>query len=183
MKNIIVRGKKRVIIPFRFILRWVVRLRRSPQAIAGGFALGTFIAMTPTFGIQLGIAIAMATMFNVNRPAAMLTVWITNVATIVPIYTFNYWVGTLFLGGPAVKDVYAIFIKLTAKLVTFQIWEMFGQFKVIMGLSKEIIIPLCVGSVLVGIVSGLIVYLLSMAVLQFILVKYRKKKGLTPLQR
>lgn len=175
-----VRQGNRVVIPFRAILKWLVRLRRSPRAIAGGFALGTFIAMTPTFGIQLGIAILLATFMNVNRPAAMLAVWVSNVATIAPIYTFNYWVGKMFCGGPDVKVVYATFLDVAAKLVKFEIWEMFDQFEVVMGLGREIVIPLVVGSILVGLVCGFIAYLLSMVLLQIVLVYYRRRKGLPP---
>ena len=175
-----VRQGNRVVIPFRAILKWLVRLRRSPRAIAGGFALGTFIAMTPTFGIQLGIAILLATFMNVTRPAAMLAVWVSNVATIAPIYTFNYGVGKMFCGGPDVKVVYATFLDVAAKLVKFEIWEMFDQFEVVMGLGREIVIPLVVGSILVGLVCGFIAYLLSMVLLQIVLVYYRRRKGLPP---
>jgi uncharacterized protein (DUF2062 family) len=168
----------RIIIPFRSALKWVVRLRRSPQAIAGGFALGTFIAFTPTFGIQIAIALFLATLVNVNRPAACVTVWISNVVTLAPIYTFNYWVGSLFIPGPSVSEVYGTFMDITTKLVKIQLWEVIKQFSVILGLGKDIIIPLVIGSVLVGLVAGGIVYVLSMFLIRFILVKRAKKRRL-----
>ena len=60
----------------RPILRWVIKLRSSPKAIAGGLGLGTFIAFTPTMGVQLILAVVVATFLNLNRPAAMIPVWI-----------------------------------------------------------------------------------------------------------
>ncbi|WP_163340691.1 DUF2062 domain-containing protein [Desulfopila sp. IMCC35008] len=160
------------------MIKWLVRLRRSPRSIAGGFALGTFIALTPTFGIQLFLVLAIATVINVNRAAAMLTVWVTNVATIAPIYTFNYWVGSLFWEGPAVREVYAQFLDLAAKLVTIDIWAVLDQFRVVMALGQEIIIPLVIGSVIVGFICAALVYLISMVVIRFILVKRQRKKQL-----
>ncbi len=171
------KGKK-LVIPFRSVIKWLVRLRRSPRSIAGGFALGTFIALTPTFGIQLFLVLAIATVINVNRAAAMLTVWVTNVATIAPIYTFNYWVGSLFWEGPAVREVYAQFLDLAAKLVTIDIWAVLDQFRVVMALGQEIIIPLVIGSVIVGFICAALVYLISMVVIRFILVKRQRKKQL-----
>lgn len=174
----VIKQGNKLIIPFRAVIKWLVRLRRSPKAIAGGFAAGTFVALTPTFGIQFGIALVLATAINVNRPAALLTVWITNIATIAPIYTFNYWVGKLIWGGPAVKDVYALFMDLAQKFVTLKMWDMLDQFKILMGLSKEIIIPLLIGSTLVGLVASGLVYLLSMTVIRFLLKKREQQSVL-----
>ena len=63
------------------ILRSVVRLRGSPRAIAGGLAIGVFVAFMPTRGFQMLFAAFLATLFGANRPAAVLPVWITNPAT------------------------------------------------------------------------------------------------------
>ena len=169
--------KGRIIIPFRNVLKWIVRLRRSPKAIAGGFALGTFVAFTPTFGIQIGIILLLGTIINVNRPAALVTVWITNVATLAPIYTFNYWVGSLFWEGPKVREVYGTFLGLAAKLVKIEFWEFLDQFRILMGLGMEIIIPLCIGSVIVGFVAAALVYFLSMLLIRYIL-KARQERRL-----
>lgn len=160
--------KTRLIIPFRPVLKWIVRLRRSPRAIAGGFGLGTFVAFTPTMGIQFFIVIFLATIMNMNRPAACVTIWITNLATVTPIYTFNYWVGSLLLGGPSVGEVYKIFMALTAKLVRIDLLDIGDQFHEVMALGKEIILPLAIGSVIVGLAAATIVYLLSMSLIRYL---------------
>jgi len=165
--------KRRIVIPLRAVFKWLVRLRKSPQAVAGGFALGVFVAFTPTIGFQIVLAIFLATAFNLNRPAALLTVWITNVATMAPIYTFNYWVGSLFLPGPPVAEVYSTFAAIGVQLVKMDFWEFGRQFETMLGLSKTMAIPLLLGSITVGLASAGITYLGAMAVIRLALSKRR----------
>lgn len=163
-------------IPYRAIFKWMVLLRRSPRAISGGFALGTFIAFTPTIGLQIGIAIFFATLFNLNRPASVLMVWITNAATMAPIYAFNYLIGTYFWSGPPVGEVYHSFEQLALNLLKLQVWDFLEQFKAMLDLGQEVIIPLCIGSTLVGIVCAAIVYAISQWLLRFMLTRQEKKR-------
>jgi uncharacterized protein len=170
---------KRYIIPYRSVVKWMVRLRRSPRAIAGGFALGTFVAFTPTIGVQFAIVLFLGTLLNMNRPAALVTIWITNVATMAPIYTFNYWVGSLICSGPSTGHVYRVFADLAAQMMRMNGWEMLEQFKVLMSLSWEIIIPLTIGSIIVGLVAALIVYVASFAMLRYLLIRKLRKRILS----
>jgi len=170
--------KKRIIIPFRALFKWLVRLRRSPRAVAGGFALGVFVAFTPTMGFQIVIAIFLATFLNLNRPAAVITVWITNLATMAPIYTFNYWVGSLFWSGPPVAEVYKTFVSIGAQLVKMDFWEFGRQFETMLGLSGTMAIPLLIGSVMVGLISAALTYLAAIGIIHLILDKRRKKQRL-----
>src|SRR5210317_2635894 len=101
------------------VLRWLIRLRGSPQAIAGGFSLGLFIALTPTIGLQIVLAFFLATALNVNRPAAVLAVWITNPITIPAIFSINYWLGSLVWEGPSVIVVSNRLFELASQLTTF----------------------------------------------------------------
>ncbi len=169
-------GHKKIIIPYRPVIKWLVRLRRSPRAIAGGFALGTFVALTPTIGIQFFIVIFLATFLNLNRPAAFLTIWITNVATMAPIYTFNYWIGSFFWEGPTVGEVYRVLLDLTAKVMKMNVWDLVDQFRIVAVLSRDVIIPLIIGSVIVGLIAAALVYISSMALLRYLLTKKHKKR-------
>ena len=170
--------KKRIIIPYRPVIKWLVRLRRSPRAIAGGFALGTLVAFTPTVGIQFFIVMFLATILNMNRPAAFVTIWITNVATVTPIYTFNYWVGSLFWEGPSVGEVYRTFMNLTTKLARMDLWDIIDQFNVVMSLGKDIIIPLLIGSLIVGMIAAVLVYLVSLGLIRYLVIRRNRKKVL-----
>jgi uncharacterized protein len=170
------KAKQRIVIPFRSVFKWLVRLRRSPRAVAGGFALGVFIAFTPTIGLQIIIVIFLGTLLNLNRPAAIIAVWITNVATMVPIYTFNYWVGSLIWEGPPVTEVYGTFAAMGAQLVTLNFWDFWEQFEFMLGLSTSIIIPLLVGSAIVGTACAALTYLLCMSIIRMALIKRQKKR-------
>jgi uncharacterized protein (DUF2062 family) len=170
--------KKRIVIPYRPVIKWLVRLRRSPRAIAGGFALGTFVAFSPTMGVQFFIAISLATVLNLNRPAACVTIWITNVATMAPIYTFNYWVGSLICSGPSVGYVSKVFLELTAKLIKLNVWDIIDQFQIIMGLGKDIVVPLIIGSFIVSVIAAGLVYLASLSMLRYLVTRRNRKRVL-----
>ena len=80
----------------------LLALDDRPHAIALGAAVGIWLGLTPTVGVQMVIVIALAFLTSrvlyFNRTAALLGVYITNPLTIVPIYWFNYCVGAALLG-------------------------------------------------------------------------------------
>ncbi|MBM9519290.1 DUF2062 domain-containing protein [Desulforhopalus vacuolatus] len=159
----------------RPILRWITRLRSTPHAIAGGLALGTFVSLTPTVGIQFFIVVIIASLLNLNRAAAIIPIWITNPVTIAPIYTFNYWIGLQFVDGPPVKQVSELFLEISKSMAKMQFWEIKEQFNVILHTGREVILPLTVGSVLVGLVCGGITWGLSISLLKFLNTRRRRK--------
>ncbi|TKB26106.1 DUF2062 domain-containing protein [Desulfopila sp. IMCC35006] len=159
------KNRRNLLMRTRPVLRWVIKLRSSPRAIAGGLALGTFIAFTPTVGVQLVLAFVAATIFNMNRPAAMIPVWITNPVTVAPIYTFCYWLGTTVWAGPPLSKVSGLFIDIGRTLGHLEFWNIKEQFFAVLQMGKEILIPLLIGSVAIGVVSGILVYVLSLKLL------------------
>jgi uncharacterized protein (DUF2062 family) len=167
---------KRIVIPYRSLIKWLVRLRRSPRAISGGFALGTFIAFTPTIGVQFAIVIFLATLLNLNRPAALIAIWITNAATMAPIYTFNYLIGTFVWPGPPVSEVYGTFQQLALTLLRLEVWDMFNQFAEVINLGREIIIPLLIGSTIVGLLSAALVYAISQRLISYLMARREKRR-------
>ncbi len=78
---------------------WVLSHQGSPYNLAMGFAVGIFVALTPTVGVQMIIAASIAHFLKANRVIAAALAWVTNPLTIVPIYYFNYRVGLLLLPG------------------------------------------------------------------------------------
>ena len=168
----------------RPLLRWVIKLRSSPRAIAKGLALGTFIAFTPTVGVQVILVLVIATFFNMNRPATLIPVWITNPITVAPIYTFNYWLGSKVWDGPPLSEVSNLFIDVGRTMAYLEFWNIKEQFFAVLQMGKEILIPLLLGSIAVGLVSGLLVYALSIKLLSVFfsrraqkqLLNHRKKK-------
>lgn len=70
-------------------------------SVARGLALGVFIALTPTLGVQLVLTALLAYALRVNLPVALAACWITNPATAPVIYALEFRLG-LWLSGPVV---------------------------------------------------------------------------------
>jgi len=81
---------------FKRAYRQVLRLGGCPRKIAFGFALGIFVGMTPSMGVQTPIAIMLAAVLNGNRLSAAAGVWISNPVTAPFLYSFTYFVGSKF---------------------------------------------------------------------------------------
>ena len=81
----------------RRIYERFLKIRGRPREIALGFALGIFIGMTPTMGIQMPIAVFFAAMLKWSKISAAFGVWITNPFTSPFIYGFTYIVGAKVL--------------------------------------------------------------------------------------
>jgi hypothetical protein len=169
------KNKRNFLIRIRPVLRWVIKLRSSPRAIAGGLGLGTFIAFTPTVGVQLILAFVIATFFNMNRPAAMIPVWITNPVTIAPIYTFNYWLGTKIWDGPPLSEVSGLFIGIGRTMAHLEFWDIKEQLFAVLQMGKDVLIPLLFGSIAIGMVAGFFAYSFSLKLLSIFLTRRAKK--------
>lgn len=180
MAKLFFNQKKNYFFKIRPALRWLITLHGSTRAIAGGFALGTFIAFTPTVGVQMILGAVLATFFNLNRPAAIVSAWISNPFTIPPLFTFNYWVGSLLLGGPSVTSVYSQLIDICKQLATLNMFQISEQFMAFVAMGKDVFIPLVLGSVVVGAVCAVIIYWLSLRILFFLNRKRRAKAVLLP---
>jgi len=177
------KSRRNLLIRIRPVLRWVIKLRSSPRAISGGLGLGTFIAFTPTVGVQLILAMLFATLLNLNRPAALVPVWITNPFTVAPIYTFCYWLGVKFVDGPPLSKVSDLFIDIGRTLGHLEFWNIKEQFFAILGIGWNILFPLWIGSIIIGLVCGLAAYLLSFKALSIFLTRRAEKRLLNNRKR
>jgi uncharacterized protein (DUF2062 family) len=121
-----------------------VRLRGLPEEIARGMALGIFIGMTPTMGLQMPIALVFAYLLKENRLAAVLGVWITNPVTAPFIYGFEYEFGRNILGME--------YVSFPSELT----FESVGK------MGYDLLAPLWVGGILCGIVCGALAYRITL---------------------
>ncbi len=113
-----------------------LKIRDHPQKIALGLALGLFVAMTPTMGFQMAIAVCLATFFNWNKISAGLGVWVTNPLTAPVIYPICYYIGSRIYSVPKSQTVgegldVTIFYSLLVK-------------------APELFIALTIGGVIIG---------------------------------
>lgn len=76
----------------------LIKIRGNPREIALGFALGLFIGMSPTMGLQTAIAIFFAALFKWNKLSAAISVWISNPLTAPFLYSMTYVAGAKIIG-------------------------------------------------------------------------------------
>jgi hypothetical protein len=133
---------------FRLWYRLVI-LKSSPHKVALGFAVGVFIAYTPTFGIQIILALGVAALLRVNPIAAVIGTYVTNFFTSVPLYAMCYEVGRLIVGGKHLVGIRIPEVRSVAQFI-----HQVGK------LTLEWMAIETVGAVIVGIVTGVPAYFL-----------------------
>jgi len=128
-------------------------LEDTPRSIALGTAIGAFIGLTPTVGLQMILVVFLAVvarrLFRFNRMAALVTVYISNPITVVPIYYVDYLVGRLFFGGTA---DWQTFTEVLGWNSTYS-WS-----QKLHWLFVEVGAPLVFGSLVVGTVGAALTY-------------------------
>jgi uncharacterized protein (DUF2062 family) len=83
----------------RFLIVKVLHADDTPHRIALGIAIGVFIGFTPTVGLQMIIALALATLLRANKVVCLPMVWVSNPVTMVPIYLVCFQVGSALVGS------------------------------------------------------------------------------------
>ena len=79
-------------------LQWLWQQEGTPGQRARGLAAGIFCGCFPIFGLQTLVGVAMASVVRGNHLLAAAGTWISNPFTYVPLYWFNYRIGSLLLG-------------------------------------------------------------------------------------
>ena len=137
----------------RSLLRQILALDDTDHSKALGVAIGMFIGMTPTVGIQMVmvmiVAVLTSRLFYFNRVAAILTVYISNPFTMLPLYWMNYKIGTWFVEGNVTRKEFAKALEYNG----FAEW-----WECILRLFVTIGTPLIVGSMIVATVLGVASY-------------------------
>jgi uncharacterized protein len=121
----------------------VIKLKTSPRAIALGFAIGSFIAILPTFGLGVFIGLLVILIFkNVSKISLFAAFVVWNPLVLLSLAPVSYKVGVLILG-----DV---------KFVTFKI-ELLNHLYVY---SRRFIIGNLIVASVLSLASYFIVYFL-----------------------
>lgn len=123
----------------------ILTIKERPHIVAMSFAVGVFIGMSPLIGIHTILALLFAWLFRLNKLVAITGVYITNPWSIIPIYTFCTWVGTLLLGMD--------------RLIPRIDWNHITVGKLTNTLS-ELLLPFIVGTVVVGTVGAVLSYII-----------------------
>jgi uncharacterized protein len=131
----------------------VFSLKDEPKVIAKGFALGSFIGMLPIPGFQLMISLGIASLLKLNKKAACIAVFNTNIASGVFVFSFNYWLGKKLLG---VNPSFVIEDKLNYQFVS-----------IIFNEGSDVFLSLIVGGILTGFLTASLVYIVLLKILLY----------------
>jgi uncharacterized protein len=130
------------------IAHWVKRILAedaSPEKIARGAALGVFLAVLPILGIQSVFAISLAVFFRINRIACLSFTGVNNPLTMVFIYGFNFYIGSLIF-------------PVNVTLENFKTIARNLEWNSLVKLGHEIIVPLAAGSLIVAVFAAIGTY-------------------------
>ena len=134
-------------INYKKILSLFRQQNGSPSFNAKGLAIGVFSGCFPFFGFQTLLGVFFAKLAKGNIVLAAIGTWISNPFTYIPLYYFNYKVGSIFIRN-------STNITIDRNLGINDIWEKGSIFS----------IKLLLGSSFVGLllasISGFIVLLL-----------------------
>jgi len=109
-----------------------------------------FISFTPTVGLHMALVVGLSFVLRLNRTAGLAAVWLNNPVTAVPVFFFNYVVGTRVLLTPAIR--WHEFREAVGQAFVFEHWyQMLGAMFLALGkLTLEVAGPLWLGSAIVA---------------------------------
>lgn len=139
-------------------IRLTIHARGSPEAIARGIALGLFVAFTPLFGLHLPIAWFGAMALRANRTATILSLFVSNAATFVPIFAFTYAVGIHILPGRFAPDARLLLHDLSGRMRTRPLYAVWTNFQDLILSLKDLFWPMMVGGLVVGAIAAGLAY-------------------------
>ena len=123
----------------RKFISWLWNQEGSPSQRALGFGVGIFSGCFPFFGLQTLMGIFLARIFKGNTILAAVGTWISNPFTYIPLYYFNYRVGSFLLNRDTILVDFS-------HITTNELWSQ-GWY-----LSSRLL----VGSTFVGLITAIV---------------------------
>ena len=140
------RLKKDII--YKKILSLFSHQNGSPFYHARGLALGVFSGCFPFFGLQTLIGVFLAKLVKGNIWLAVIGTWISNPFTYIPLYYFNYKVGSILLNNSPNNII-------EENLVIDDIWKQGGIFSLRLLLGSSFV------GLLLALISGSVIFFIS----------------------
>ena len=141
-------------------LHQILHLDESPRRTALAFAIGVFIAFSPTHGLHTLMVLFCTWAFRLNFLALMAGALVNNPWTLVPILGATLWTGLVVLGMPPVEAL---------------TWSD-ASFAAVYRQVRPYILPFLVGGLLLSVLGAAISYPIS----YWIISKYRVRKTPAP---
>jgi len=138
-------------------IRGIFQLSDPPHKLAAAFAVGIFIAFTPTFGLHVISCLILAWLFRLSKLVMITAAFLNNPWTVVPMYGFCLWFG----------------MKITGTHITVPniAWKELGIMD-LFHLLKPYLWPFVAGTLVLGVIAAVISYF----VIYSAAVRYRKGK-------
>jgi len=124
-------------------IRSIFQLKDSAHKLAASFALGVFIAFSPTVGLHMISCILLAWVFRLNKLVVFSAAFINNPWTMVPMYGFSLWFGMKITGSHFALPAIA--------------WKEIGLAD-LFRILKPYLLPFVAGTVVLGVISAIISY-------------------------
>ncbi len=136
-------------------IREALHLGETPQRTALAFALGVFIAFTPTYGLHTASVVFLAWALRLNFPAILVGSLINNPWTVVPILGATMWTGFVLLDIQDVPDVSWSHLSITTLYDTV----------------RPFILPFTLGALTLSVLGALLAYPVGLLLISW----YRKR--------
>ncbi len=85
-----------------YVMHSILHADDPPHRLALGVGIAMFVTFTPTVGIQMPLTVFLSWLLRGNKLVGLPIVWISNPATLIPIYFTCYTVGRKLLGQGSV---------------------------------------------------------------------------------
>jgi uncharacterized protein len=152
------------------VFRKILQIDDTPESIAKGVALGIFIAMTPTVGLQMILVVIVHSFAKANRMAGIVMCYLSNPATMLPIYWADYQVGRLLLGQPAIpRETFNKIFALEGPNLLMQLKSFVEN---LMEFSWDVAGPLFLGGMIMGFFCGMPAYPVTLKIIR----RHRERK-------
>jgi uncharacterized protein (DUF2062 family) len=143
------------------VRRWLdalLHIDDTPQRTAAAFALGVFFGFSPFLGLHTILGITFAFLFNLNRVAVLVGVYLNLPWIIPPYYAFTTVIGAAITDQPIPPGFRSQFMALfQLSLFHAEFWRQLGI------LLRPLIWPYVVGSTIGALVLAAIAYPLALA--------------------
>jgi uncharacterized protein (DUF2062 family) len=142
-------------------IKGILRFSDPPDRLALAFAIGVFIAFTPTVGLHTISALFVASVFRVNKAVTFAGTLISNPYTQIPVWGVCLWFGSELLGQRIGFDL---------DWGNLSLWNLWAEL-------KPLLLPLFLGATVLGILAAIVSYL----ILYYLVKRYRKYREQTSL--
>ena len=166
---------------FHYVKHRVRRLPDSPERIARGIFAGVFTSFTPFFGLHFVVSVLLARVINGNLFASILATFFGNPLTFVPIayssLKTGYWLTGMNVDADPVRHGLGEMFYSASHDLWFNFKALFNnktpEWAGLIEFYNDVFYPYMIGSLIPGVLSGLVCYYLSVPVIR----AYQKRRN------